>query len=52
VRFNEDPNAIQGEINFLVDKSTPWETFVALLNEWKRQYAEELAEQIDAGERR
>ena len=40
VRFTEDPDAIQGEINFLVDKSTPWEEFVALLNEWKRQYAE------------
>jgi hypothetical protein len=40
VRFAEDPDAIQGEINFLVDKSTPWEEFVALLNEWKRQYAE------------
>lgn len=40
VRFAEDPDAIQGEINFLIDKSTPWEEFVALLNEWKRQYAE------------
>src|SRR5262245_42173868 len=35
VRFAEDPDAIQGEINFLIDKSTPWEEFVALLNEWK-----------------
>lgn len=52
VHFSEDSDAIQGEINFLVAKSTPWETFVALLNEWKRQYAEELAEQIDARERR
>jgi hypothetical protein len=40
VRFSEDPDAIQGEINFLIDKSTPWEEFVALLNEWKQQYAE------------
>jgi hypothetical protein len=40
VRFIEDSDAIQGEINFLIDKSTPWEEFVALLNEWKRQYAE------------
>jgi hypothetical protein len=40
VRFTEDPEAIQGEINFLIDKSTPWEEFVSLLNEWKRQYAE------------
>jgi hypothetical protein len=40
VRFTEDPHAIQGEINFLIDKSTPWEEFVPLLNEWKRQYAE------------
>jgi hypothetical protein len=40
VRFTEDPDAIDGEINFLIDKSTPWEEFVALLNEWKRQYAE------------
>src|SRR5438270_4922173 len=40
VRFTEDPDAIQGEINFLIDKSTPWAEFVALLNEWKREYAE------------
>jgi hypothetical protein len=40
VRFTEDPDAIQGEINFLIDKSTPWEEFVAFLNEWKRQFAE------------
>lgn len=40
VRFTEDPDAIKGEVNFLIDKSTPWEEFVALLNEWKRQYAE------------
>ncbi|MFO7904111.1 MAG: hypothetical protein ACQESR_23605 [Planctomycetota bacterium] len=46
VRVSEDPDAIQGEINILVDKSTPWDTFVALLNDWKRQYAEESAEQI------
>jgi hypothetical protein len=52
VRFSEDPHAIQGEINFLVEKSTPWETFIALLNEWKRQHAEELAKQTDARERR
>ncbi|MDA1013231.1 MAG: hypothetical protein O3A00_02125 [Planctomycetota bacterium] len=44
VRFSEDPDAIQGQINILVNRSTPWDTFVALLNEWKRQYAEELAE--------
>lgn len=52
IRFSEDPDTIQGEINILVDKSTPWDTLVAHLNEWKRQYAEELAEQIDARERR
>ncbi len=46
--FSEDPDAIQGEINFRVDESTPWETFVAHLNEWKRQYAEEPAERRDA----
>jgi hypothetical protein len=40
VRFTEDPEAIQGEINFLIDKSTAWDEFVALLNEWKRQFAE------------
>ena len=40
VRFTEDPDAIQGEINFLIDKNTPWEEFVALLNEWKRQYVD------------
>jgi len=40
VHFTEDPEAIQGEINFLIDKSTPWEEFVALLNEWKQLYAE------------
>lgn len=50
VRFSEDPDAIQGEINFLVDKSTPWDTFVALLNEWKRQYAEQVAEPAHAPE--
>jgi hypothetical protein len=44
VRFTKDPDAIEGEINFLVEKSTPWEEFVALLNEWKRQYAEGSAE--------
>ena len=40
VRFTQDPEAIEGEINFIIDKSTPWEEFVALLNEWKRLYAE------------
>jgi len=40
VRFTEDPNAVEGEINFLIDKNTPWEELVDLLNEWKRQYAE------------
>jgi hypothetical protein len=40
IRFTEAPDAIEGEINFLIDKSTPWEEFVALLNEWKREYAE------------
>jgi|GEM_PF-3078782 len=45
VRFSEDPHAIHGEINILVDKmSTSWETFVVLLNEWKQRYAEEPAE--------
>ena len=44
VRFTEDPDAIHGAINILVDKSTPWEEFVARLNEWKRQYAEGSAE--------
>jgi hypothetical protein len=43
VAFTEDPHAIQGEINFLIDKSTTWEDFVALLNAWKRQFAEESA---------
>ncbi|MEX1223293.1 MAG: hypothetical protein WEA31_01985 [Pirellulales bacterium] len=52
VGFTEDPDVIQGKINFLVDKSTPWETFVALLNEWKRHYAGELAEQVDSREQR
>jgi hypothetical protein len=40
VQFTKDPAAIEGEILFLIDKSTPWEEFVALLNEWKRQYTE------------
>ena len=40
VRFTKDSDAIQGEINFLADKSTPWDEFVAFLNEWKRQFAE------------
>lgn len=40
VRFTEDAEAIEGEINFLVEKSTSWEEFVALLNEWKQRYAE------------
>ena len=40
VRFTEDRDASQAEINFLIDKSTSWQEFVALLNEWKRQYAE------------
>jgi hypothetical protein len=40
VQFTEDPDAIEGEVNFLIEKSTSWEEFVALLNEWKRQYAE------------
>lgn len=44
VRFTEDSDAVQGEINFLIEKSTPWGEFVALLNEWKRQYAEGSAE--------
>ncbi len=42
VRFTQDPDAIEGEVNFLIDKSTPWEEFVGLLNEWKREYAEGL----------
>lgn len=41
VRFTEDAEAIQGEVNFLVEKSTPWEEFLSLLAEWKRRYAEE-----------
>jgi len=41
VRFATDPDAVEGEVNFLIDKSTPWQEFVSLLNEWKRQYAEE-----------
>jgi len=41
VHFAEDPHAIQGEVNLLIDKGTPWEEFVALLNEWKREFAEE-----------
>ncbi len=44
IHFREDPMAVQGEINFLVDKSVPWDTFVALLNEWKLQYAEQASE--------
>ena len=40
VRFTEDPDAIFGEINVLVDKRTPWDEFVGILNEWKGQYAE------------
>ena len=44
VGFTEDPEAIPGEINFLIDKHTPWEDFVALLNEWKYRYAEGAAE--------
>jgi hypothetical protein len=44
VHFTDDPDAIQGEINFFINKSTPWEEFVALLNEWKRLYAEGSAE--------
>jgi hypothetical protein len=40
IRFTEDPDAIEGEINFLVDKGTPWEEFVSHLSEWKRQFAE------------
>lgn len=43
VHFTEDTDAIQGEVNFLIDKTTPWEEFVVLLNEWKRQYAERSA---------
>lgn len=41
VRFTEDSEAIYGEINFLVEKSIPWDALVSLLSEWKRQYAEE-----------
>jgi hypothetical protein len=51
VRFTEDSDAIDGEINFLIDKSTPWEEFVALLNEWKRRYAEGSAERGAASDR-
>lgn len=40
IRFTEDTEAIEGEINFLIDKSTSWEEFVVCLNEWKREYAE------------
>jgi len=40
VRFTEDAEAIQGEINFLIDKSTPWDEFITLLNDWKQQFAE------------
>lgn len=40
LRFTEDPDAIQGEINLLIDKSTSWEEFVTLLIAWKRQYVE------------
>jgi hypothetical protein len=40
IRFTEDSDAIQGEINIRIDKRAPWEEFLALLNEWKRHYAE------------
>ena len=40
VRFSEDPDAIPGEVNLLIDKSTPWDDFVAILNDWKQWYAE------------
>lgn len=40
LRFTEDAEAIEGEVNFLVEKSIPWEELVFLLNEWKREYAE------------
>ena len=44
VRFTEATDAIEGEINFLIDNCVPGDDFVALLNDWKRQYAEGSAE--------
>lgn len=43
VRFYTDPNAIPGEINVLVDKSTPWMSLLALLTVWKLRCAEDSA---------
>jgi len=40
VRYSVDSEAIQGEINFQIDKFTPWDEFVVLLNDWKQMYAE------------
>jgi hypothetical protein len=51
VHFTEDAEAIHGEINFLIDRTTPWEDFISLLNEWKRQFAEGSAEQGTASNR-
>lgn len=43
IRFIKDPEPIEGEINFLIEKNILWEEFVDLLNEWKQQYAQEYA---------
>jgi hypothetical protein len=40
VTFTEDRLAIDGEVNFLIDKSILWDDFVLLLNEWKWRYSE------------
>jgi hypothetical protein len=45
VRFSEATDAIDGETNILVDKKcASWDEFVAILNEWKRLYAQDAVE--------
>ena len=38
--LGQQAQGIQGEINLLIEKSIPWEEFITVVNEWKRQYAE------------
>ena len=49
VPFTEDAEAIAGEICLLVDPSTPWDNVVALVDEWKREYAEGSTAPVAAG---
>ena len=39
-RYRREKDVVDGEDNLLIEKDLPFDDFVALLNEWKKEYAE------------